>query len=265
MKKVIYGLMGFALLLTSCETMEKRDEMGSVLTADQLKITIIQPTPGSNTIIFNNETEGAIIYYDWGTGTLTSRQEYDTIYIPFASTVTLKYTAFCQGGTVTGSKSFTIAANDDAYFDTDPAWKGLTGGGAGQTWVYALDIPGGIIGGNGPEDCQAPAWWTMTGPPNNMWLKFYDEITFNLNGAANVIYKAQDGSIKNGFFKVIDPAVYGGISYSGIQLLNGVTFPWPNPSDGKYHITKLNTNELSLHEYKQYNIAMYKRKGYVYP
>ena len=265
MKKVIYGLMGFALILTSCETMEKRDEMGSVLTADQLKITIIQPTPGSNTIIFNNETEGAIIYYDWGTGTLTSRQEYDTIYIPFASTVTLKYTAFCQGGTVTGSKSFTIAANDDAYFDTDPAWKGLTGGGAGQTWVYALDIPGGIIAGNGPEDCQAPAWWTMDASPGNSWIRFHDEITFDLLGAANVTYKAESGAISKGFFKVIDPAVFGGVSYSGIQTLNGVTFPWPTPSDGKYHITKLTTDLLSLHEYKQYNIAMYKRKGYVYP
>ncbi|MCX6328613.1 MAG: hypothetical protein NTZ85_03725 [Bacteroidia bacterium] len=265
MKKVIYGLMGFALILTSCETMEKRDEGGSVLTVDQVKITVIQPTAGSNTIIFHNETVGAIIYYDWGTGTLTSRDEYDTIYIPFASTPTLKYTAFCGGGTVTGSTTFTIAANDDAYFDTDPAWKGLTGGGAGQTWVFALDIPGGVIAGNGPEDCQAPAWWTInvSSPPD--WLAIYDEVTLNLNGAANFTYKAKDGSIKTGFFKVIDPAVFGGVSYSGIQTLNGVTFPWPNPSDGKYHITKLTTDLLSLHEYKQYNIAMYKRKGYVYP
>lgn len=264
MKKVIYGLMGFALLLASCGTLEDRDELEPVLTANDLKITIIQPTPGSNTIVFHNETEGAIMYYDWGTGTLTSRNEYDTIYIPFASSPTLTYTAFCGGGTVSGSQTFTIDANDDAFFDTDPAWKGLTAGGAGQTWVYALDIPGGIIAGNGPEDCQAPAWWTMDASPGNSWIKFNDEISFDLNGAANVTYKAEDGSTKTGFFKVIEPAVFNDVSYSGIQTLNGVTFPWPAPSDGKYHITKLTADLLSLHEYKQFNIAMYKRKGFSY-
>jgi hypothetical protein len=264
MKKIIYGLMGFALLMASCTTMEDRDELGPVLAADQLKISIIQPTPGSNTIVFHNETVGAIIYYDWGTGTLTSRNAYDTIYIPFAGTPKLKYTAFCQGGTVTDSTTFTIAANDDAYFDTDPAWKGLTAGGAGQTWVYALDIPGGIIAGNGPEDCQAPAWWTMDASPGNSWIKFHDEITFDLSGAANVTYKAEDGSIKKGFFKVIDQAVFNAVSYPSIQTLNGVTFPWPNPSDGKYHITKMTADELSVHAYKQYDIALYKRKGFIY-
>lgn len=264
MKKVIYGLMGFTLLLAACETIEDRDTSGSILTKDQLKVTAIQTPAGSNRVVFQNQTPDAIIYYDWGTGTMTSRREFDTIYVPFASTVTLRYTAFCGGGTITDSLTFTIAANDDAYFDTDPAWKGLSGGGQGQTWVYALDIPGGIIGGNGPEDCTAPAWWTMDASPGNSWIKFNDEITFDLIGAANVTYKAEDGSTKKGFWKVIDPFVFSGTSYSGIQTLNGVTFPWPNPSDGKYHITKLTADELSLHEYKQYNIAMYKRKGFSY-
>jgi hypothetical protein len=264
MKKLLYSLIGLAMLLASCETIENRDSLGPVLTPDQLNVTTIQPTPGSNTVIFNNQTEGAIMYYDWGTGTLTSRQQYDTIYIPFASTVQMKYTAFCAGGTVTDSLTFTIASNDDAFFDTDPAWKGLTNGGSGQTWVWALDIPGGIIAGNGPENCTAPAWWTMDASPGNSWIKFYDEIAFDLVGAANAIYTAEDGSVKKGFFKVITPYVNGGVSYSGIQTLNGVTFPWPNPSDGKYHITKLTADELSIHEYGVYNIGMFKRKGFSY-
>jgi hypothetical protein len=264
MKKVFYSLIGLALLLASCETIEKRESGGEILTPDQLKITIIQPTAGSNTVIFKNETVGAIIYYDWGTGTLTSRQMYDTVVFPFAGTPKLKYTAFCGGGTVMDSTTFTIAHNDDSFFDSDPAWKGLTNGGSGQTWVWALDIPGGIIAGNGPENCTAPAWWTMDASPGNSWIHFHDEVTLDLIGAANFTYKAEDGSIKKGFFKVIAPFENGGVSYSGIQTLNGVTFPWPNPGDGKYHITKLNANELSLHEYKAYNIGMFKRKGFSY-
>ena len=105
--------MGLALLMASCETMENRDELGPVLTKDQLSIAVVQPTSGSNTVILQNKTQGAIMYWDWGTG--TSHRAIDTIYIPFAGTFKLKYTAFCAGGTITDSTNFTIAANDDAF------------------------------------------------------------------------------------------------------------------------------------------------------
>lgn len=262
MKKVLYGLMGLALIMASCETMEDRVPLGPVLTKDQVKIAVVQPTVGSNTVILQNLTQGAIMYWDWGTG--TSHRAIDTIYIPFAGTFKLKYTAFCAGGTITDSTTFTIAKMDNSYFDKDPAWKGLTNGGTGQTWVWALDIPGGIIAGNGPENCTAPAWWTMDASPGNSWIHFNDEVTMDLNGGANFAHKFGDGGIAKGFFTVIAPYVNGGVSYSGIQTLNGVTFPWPAPSDGKYHITKLNANELSLHEYAAFNIGMFKRKGFTY-
>jgi hypothetical protein len=262
MKKILYGLMGLAMFLTSCQTMENRDELGPVLTKDQLKIAIVQPTAGSNSVILQNLTPGAIMYWDWGTG--TSHRAIDTIYIPFAGTFTLNYTAFCAGGTVSDSKTFTVAKNDDAFFDKDPAWKGLTNGGPGQTWVWALDIPGGIIAGNGPENCPAPAWWTMDASAGNSWINFNDSVRIDLKGAANFKCIHKDGSVTKGFFNVIAPYVNGGVTYSGIQTLNGVTFPWPNPSDGKYHFTKMTANELSVHEYAAFNVALYKRKGFTY-
>lgn len=262
MKESFYALIGLALIMSSCETIENRDLLGPVLTKDQLAIAVVQPTAGSNTVILQNKTQGAILYWDWGTG--TSHRAIDTIYIPFAGTFKLKYTAFCAGGTITDSTTFTVAANDDAFFDSDPAWKGLTNGGSGQTWVWALGIPGGIIGGNGPENCTSPAWWTMDASPGNSWLNFNDEVTIDLVGGANFAHKKGDGSITKGFFTVIAQYTNGGVNYSGIQTLNGVTFPWPAPSDGKYHITKLTTNELSLHVYGGFDIGMFKRKGFIY-
>ena len=90
MKKVIYGLMGFALLMQSCGTKEDRDDMGPLLTKDQLKVAVIQPTAGSNTIVFHNQTVGVIMYYDWGTGTVNARKEYETSYIPVEGTHKVK-------------------------------------------------------------------------------------------------------------------------------------------------------------------------------
>lgn len=262
MKNILYSLIGLTMLLAACNTIEDRDVLGPILTKDQLSIAIVQNPAGSNKVILQNKTKGAIMYWDWGTG--TSHRATDTIYIPFKGTFKLKYTAFCAGGTVTDSTTFSVAAMDNTYFDQDPAWKGLTAGGAGQTWVWAIGVPGGNIAGNGPENSQAPAWWTMTATPDNSWLKFNDEVTIDLNGAANFVQKGGDGSVKKGFFKVIAPYENSGVKYSGIQVLNGPSFPWPTPADGKYHITKLNANELVVHEYGQYNVAMFKRKGFTY-
>lgn len=263
MKNILYSLIGM-LLLASCSTIEDRQNLGPILTPDQLSIDVIQNPAGSNTVILQNKTPNTIMYFDYGTG--STNRAIDTIYIPFAGTFKLKYTAFCAGGTVTDSTTFTIANNDAAFFDKDPAWKGLTNGGSGQTWVFALDLPGGIIAGNGPEDSQIPAWWTMDqnglagqlSSPSSL----NDEVYMDINGAAHFNVTHADGSVVKGFFNVIAPYVSGGVSYSAIEVLNGAKFPWP--TSGKYHFTKMTPDELSVHDYAAYNIAMYKRKGFKY-
>lgn len=262
MKRISYSLIGLMLLFASCETIENRKELGPVLKASQLSFAVTQNPAGSNKVVLKNNTPNTLQYWDWGTG--SSNKLIDTITMPFAGTYTIRFTAFCDGGTVTDSTTFKIAANDNAYFDSDPAWKGLTNGGPGQTWVWALDITGGKIAGNGPENCTAPAWWTMTSSDGNVSGTLNDEVTIDLLGAANFSHKKGDGSITKGTFAVIAPYVNSGIKYSGIQITNGVRFPWPAPADGKYHITKMTANELVVHEYGQYNVAMFKRKGFSY-
>jgi len=259
MKNILYGLVGIALLLGSCDTIEDRDSLEPVLTKDQLNFKVSQPTAGSNTIILESTTKNALPYWDWGTG--FSNKSKDTIYIPFQGTFTIRYSALGGGGTVTDSTTFTVAQNDDEYFNQNPLWKQLTGGGSGKTWVMALDHPSGTVAGNGPEESVLPAWWTMSASAYNQSSKD-DEITMDLKGAANFVRKYGDGSVKKGVFTMIDPYVKDGTTFYAFEVLGGPNFPWPGA--GKYHVTKINENELSLHEYKAFNIALYKRKGFNY-
>lgn len=263
MKKLLYHILGLAVFFTSCNTIENRDELGPVLTKDQLKIAIIQNPTGSNSVVLKNETPGVIMYWDYGTG--ASHRAIDTIYIPFKGTFKLKYTAFCSGGTITDSTTFTIAADDQTFFDKDKAWRALTNGGTGQTWVFAIDPnnPSKNIGGNGPENCPIPAWWTMdkNGVAGQLSAPYSmaDEVYMDLNGAANFVVKHADGSQSKGFFNVVTPYVNSGVSYSGIEVLGATKFPWP--TSGKYHFTVMAKDSLSVHDYGAYNIALYKRKG----
>lgn len=259
MKNIVYGMMGLALLLAACDTIEDRDSLGPVLTADQLDFTVSQPTAGSNTIILQSNTENALPYWDWGTG--FSNQSRDTIYIPFQGTFTIKYTAFSAGGTVTDSTTFTVAQNDDEYFNQNPLWKQLTGGGEGKIWVMAMDHPSGLVAGNGPEESVLPAWWTMSPTAYNQ-SPTDDEVYMDLKGAANFELRHADGSVEKGFFNMIDPYVKDGVTYYAFEVVGGAKFPWPGP--GKYHVTHITEDELSLHEYKAFNIALYKRKGFNY-
>ena len=272
--KIGYSIAAIMLLFASCTAIEDRAPLGTVLTAAQVKIKVVQNTTGANAVTVLNATPGAIIYFDWGTGTGKSASVDDSVhfYVPFAGKFVLKYTAFCAGGTVTDSTTFTIAANDNAYFDGDPVWKTLTGGGTGETWVFATDVPGGVIGGNGPINCPAPAWWTLDASSGGMggqlkapW-SVQDQVSCNLTGAANFIVKHSDNSVTKGFFNVYNTLVDTGDSdptvYHAITTSNGAQFPWPSGNGiGQYHFTVLTAKHLCVHDYNGYNCALYKQMG----
>ncbi|MDR3653612.1 MAG: hypothetical protein P4L34_11675 [Paludibacter sp.] len=272
--KIWYSLATLVLLFASCTAIEDRAAMGPVLAASQVKIQIVQKTTGANAVTVLDATPGAIIYFDWGTGTGKSAAADDSVnfYVPFAGTFKLKYTAFCAGGTVTDSTTFTIAANDEAYFDRDPVWKTLTGGGSGETWVFGTDVPGGIVGGNGPINSPAPAWWTLNASSSGIGSQLsspwsvQDQITCNLIGAANFSVKHSDGSVTKGFFNVATPVIDSGdgdpTPYHAITVSNGAHFPWPSGNGiGQYHFTVLTAKHLCVHDYNGYNCALYKQMG----
>ncbi len=256
MKKIIYYLLGLSLIITACETIEDSQDLGEILTEDQLDIEIIQQPAGSNTVVLKNNTTGIIPYWDWGTG--WSNKIYAEVYLPFAGNYTVEFTAFCEGGSVTTSREFTVDNNDNAFFDTDPAWKMLTGGGPGKTWVWATDHPTGLVFGNGMPDCVTPQWW-MVKPSDEGFADYMgQEVYMDLNSAANFELRKADGSVVKGVFKVVDQ--YAG--FSAIKVLGGPAFSWP--TSGQYHFTLMTEDELSVHDYASYNVALYKRKGFNY-
>lgn len=262
MKKTIFLILGAVLAFAACEPTEKREDPGPVLTREQLDFSVTQDPAGSNTIILENNTKNTISYWDWGTG--FSNKQRDTIYIPFAGTFVVKFTAFYKGGTVTDSTTFTITSNDDAFFDQDPAWKGLTGGGAGKTWVWATDHPSGFVLGNGPNNAVAPQWWQVRPFGSDAWVTnmMNDEVYMDLQGAANFELRKGNGSVIKGFFNITEPVTIEGVTYSTMEVLGGPTWPWPSAK--RYTITKLNENELSIHPFDAFDVAVYKQKGFSY-
>lgn len=263
MKKIILLFIGISMLFAACETIEDRAELGRVLSESEIDIQIIQNPAGSNQVVLKNATPDIDIipFWDWGTG--WSNDQEAEIYIPFAGTYSLEFTAFCEGGTVTVTREFTIAQDDDTFFDSDPAWRGLTGGGEGKTWVWALDHPSGYVAGNGPTDCLFPAWWAMTPSGLNIPSALDYEFYMDLNGAANFELRSTvDGSVQKGVFSVGTPLDIGGVDYSVIEVLGGPKIPWFGAT--KYHLTNLTDDELSVHKYNAYDVAVYKRKGFNY-
>ena len=90
--KIGYSIAAIMLLFASCTAIEDRAPLGSVLTASQVKIKIVQNTTGANAVTVLNATPGTIVYFDWGTGTGKSSSSDDSVhfYVPFAGKFNLK-------------------------------------------------------------------------------------------------------------------------------------------------------------------------------
>ncbi|GBU08091.1 hypothetical protein AwDysgo_14220 [Bacteroidales bacterium] len=254
-KKIIYHIISLLVLFCACDSVEDRQDLGNVLTENQLVFDLIQTPAGSNSVVFQNQTANIIPYYDWGTG--FSNKPRTEAYFPFAGEYTVNFTAFCAGGTVSTNKKFTVDQNDPNYFE-NPIWNLLTNT-TGKTWVWALDHPSGHPYGNGPVDCLEPGWWQVTVAEIEGWGIAQDEITFDINGAANFSIKTKDG-IKTGFFDIGEMTVEGQVFPS--LKISGATMSRDEDKSGLYHIVKLTQDELIVHQ--EYNVSIYKRKGFMY-
>ena len=287
-KNILLVFIGAMLILTACEPIEKRHELGSVLTEQQL-LDDMTITVNGNNVTCTNSATGVISFWQNNFGQ-QSNQSTTTFYVPLKNTYTVTCTAFCSGGTVKATKQFSIAQNDPAYF-SDPMWDILTNGAAGKTWVWAADIPGGAIWGNGGYlGDVAPGWWkngiaditSQGGSANdkiifdlNLGLNFAVSTTnptgvpgngkgtFNMAlGAANQVMKADNSGIWS----------YGKLTLTNFTVPIGFE---PN-SPGKplhyvFDILKLTNNELVLAfpspgsgAWGEAWFFMFKKEGYSY-
>ncbi len=250
----IYRLLTCLLLgtLAACDPREDRDLLPPALTADDLEFSVTQKPGYDNVVYLENKTPGIVPFWDYGTG--ISNKARDTINIPFAGSHYIKFVAYTGGGPVQDSAQVVVTQNDPNYF-ASPMWNLLTNGEQGKTWVWAMDTPGGAPYGNGSGGATAPEWWKPTPADVISWGVDKDEMTFDLNGAANYTKKTPTGTQKSLF--VLD-TLNKTINILGADISNGAKVT--------YVIVTLNENELTLAQQGDgwRNLWMFKRKGFSY-
>jgi hypothetical protein len=240
------------LLLAACDPREDRENMPAPVDRAKLKFSVTQQAGYDNKVMLENQTAGTIAYWDYGIG--ISNKQKDTIILPFAGTYNIKFYAYSQGGPVKDSANVTVTKNDANYF-SNPMWNQLTNGVTGKVWVWAIDEPNGACYGNGSGGALTPEWWRVGVPDLTSWGVLNDEMTFDLNGAANFT-KVSKGKTEKGFFAL--DTVKKTIKITGSDISNGKNIA--------YTIVKINNNELTVVEQGDgwRNLWLFKRKGFAY-
>lgn len=242
--KIIIGILATGLLC-ACNPIEDRNELTGSLNPEDINISV---SVSGNTITMENKTQGIIPYWDYGTG--FSNKNKESILQPFAGEHSIKFTAFGVGykGT-TVEKKVVVEKNDMEYFKVPVSWNLLSGDGKGKTWVWNLDKEHPY--GNGSEMMTDVEWWGPGVPAMKSDGTAYDEMTFDLQGAANfsLTHKKADGtvlSVEKAFFKTY-PTTYNKQTFNQVEIIGGKISKGTD-NNLSYDIVKLNENELVLRE-----------------
>lgn len=196
MKRILYILIAVISLgsLFSCEPVEDRESLPAMtLKSSDLNFSAVVT---GNTLTLKNMTPDVIPYWSYkdskGNELGHTNLNETTISMPFAGTYTVYFTAFARGGSVTSSKTVTVAQNDNSLF-SDPRWQMLTNGTAGKTWIINMttESPFAFVGANYINTTLEGDWSWFPGSINDVsWSgienKNWGEVTFDLNGGYNV-------------------------------------------------------------------------------
>jgi len=173
-------------ILVSCKKSETTKDIGIPPTAAEIQFTATPTTANPNIVSFKSLYNGINANWDFGNGSSANGNDVQASY-PIAGTYTVKLTVLADGGSVSTTKTVTIATTNTSML-SDPAFAMLSGGlsnTAGKTWVIDQSQPGHL--GVGPVTSQAPDWY-QAGPSEKAGLGFYDdEMTFTM-GASSLKY-----------------------------------------------------------------------------
>lgn len=289
-KNIIYIILG-ALLIVACDPMEKRHELSGPVYNEQQILEYMNVTVEGNYVTLENNAPGTISVWESSYGNKATTN-HAKIYVPVKGSYSVTLTAYHDGGFVKATKEFEVAQFDEAYFNHE-FWNNLTNGEAGKTWVWASDVPGGKVWGNGGYlGSYAPAWWTLgINDIPGQGGGADDEITFSLsmvNGPRftvnQTISNAVPGSGSGSFGMNLADAnqkkldngdlwSYGQIDFIGHTIPLGLEPNTPGkPLHYSFDILKCTPDELVLAfgepGAKAWDGAwfyVFKRKGYTYP
>jgi hypothetical protein len=290
-KNIIYALIGTLLVLVACDPIEKRLNFAPAVTEAQLLDYMDIKVDGNNVTCTNN-TPGTVAYWKASTGD-QKNQKTSVFYFPLKNKYTITLTVYGGDKTVTVSKDVSVEQNDMAFF-ADPKWNLLTNGATGKTWVWAADIPGGYVWGNGGYlGNREPGWWKQSptdllgqhgGPDDSITFR-YDANTIQFNtyqpgsnkwpGTGHGTFILNLGSsneVKDGNGAIWS---YGKLSCTNFTIPCGFepnSAGDPKPLHYKFDILKLTEDELVL-SFPEDGVGawgtawfyMFKRKGFTYP
>ncbi|HJT74483.1 MAG TPA: hypothetical protein VJ720_10700 [Chitinophaga sp.] len=254
MKKLItLSLLALSTWMVSCTKEDEESLPGPSIAQSDVKFSVKQQAGHDNIIMLEGLTQNVYLHYWDFTGGYSKKQK-DTINLPFAGTYTIHYSVYTHGGVLGDSTNITVSQNDPDYFSS-PMWNLLANAQTGKTWVWATDVPGGAVYGNGPGTATKPEWWvnglaylTSQGVQD-------DEMKFDLDGAKNFTFTHNGVSTAARFdLDTLNKTLK--ITGSDISLGKKIT----------YSIVTLNENELTLVEQGDgwRNLWLFKRKGYSY-
>lgn len=242
--KYVIGILAVGGLF-ACDPIEDRNELTGSLSPESVDISV---SVDGNSITMENRTPGILPYWNYGTG--FSNKNKETILQPFAGKHVIKFTAYGVGYKgVTVERTVQIEKNDLEYFKTPESWNLLSGNGQGKTWVWNLEKSNPY--GNGSEMMTAVEWWGPGVEAMKSDGTAYDEMTFDLQGAANftLTHKKADGTVlstEKAFFKTF-PTTYNKKTFNQVEIIGG-KISKATDNNLTYDIVVLDENELVLRE-----------------
>lgn len=199
-------MLAIAMLVSSCSP--ETYSLDGLMDKSDIHFEVTQDlvaNPGGNVVKLKNLTPGVIPYWSYtdskGNSLGHSNLNETNISLPFAGTYNITLTALGQGGSVSSTKTVTVAENDTSLF-SDPRWNLLTNGVEGKTWILYMAAPLEFIGK--PTSYQNIAvsghgWWPSLADISWAGLedKDWGEVTFDLNGGYNVSVKQTNSTLGN--------------------------------------------------------------------
>jgi len=225
MKNILkIGVFAFLslFLMTSCDPQDSSDySLGDMPTADQLAFTATPTAAKANIIDFVNTSKvKGVATWDLGDGSKAKGESAQAIYA-FKGDYTVVMTLYTAGGSVSITKTITIANDDMSLLDT-PMYNALTGGASnvnGKTWVFDQYHDGHI--GVGPVTDVAPIWWSAGAEGKSKCSLYTQEFTFTQVGV-KLAWK------NNGFVYTNEN---GRVALAGLGFNNSVV-----PADGDFDV-----------------------------
>jgi hypothetical protein len=181
------GLAALIIVMFACKPeMDSTIDIGQAPTEDQLDFTATPTAAKANILEIKNTSKIAgIVTWDFGNNA-KGKGESATVEYPFKGTYNVVMTLYSKGGSISKSKTITIA-NDDMSMLNTPMYTALTGGAsnqAGKTWVFDQYHDGHF--GVGPAASSSPEWWSCPAEGKTKSCMYSQEFTFTQVGVKMV-------------------------------------------------------------------------------